>query len=57
MAEDIPASSYSTIFHCDESGFICLLRLCEGVVSVAMFYLFAQGYKQIANERNNKLSK
>jgi magnesium-transporting ATPase (P-type) len=27
MDSDIPSTSYSTIFHCDQSAFICLLRL------------------------------
>jgi hypothetical protein len=56
MSESIPATSYSTIFHCDQSGFICLLRLLEGLVSVGMFYLFVQGYRVMKEEQNNKLS-
>lgn len=57
MDGDIPATSYSTIFHCDQSGFICLLRLLEGVISVFMFWLFWKGYRAISKERNNRVSK
>ena len=57
MDGDIPATSYSTIFHCDQGGFICLLRLLEGVISVFMFWLFWMGYRAIAKERNNRVSK
>jgi hypothetical protein len=53
---DIPATSYSTIFHCGQGSFICLLRLCEGLISVGMCAMFYKGYKAISHERNNKLS-
>lgn len=53
---EIPATSYSTIFHCGQGLFVCTLRLLEGLVSVGMFYMFYRGNKAIANERNNKLS-
>lgn len=52
----MPATSYSTIFHCSQSGFICLLRLLEGVVSIGMFTMFYRGYKVLNKERNNKLT-
>jgi hypothetical protein len=55
MAE-VPATSYSTIFHCSQSGFICSLRLIEGLVSVGMFLMFYRGHKVINRERNNKLT-
>jgi hypothetical protein len=57
MDVDIPETSYSTIFHCDQSGFICLLRLLEGLVSVGMFWMFWKGYRAITRERNNRISK
>lgn len=53
---EIPASSYSTIFHCSQSWFVCSLRLLEGLVSVGMFLMFYRGNKVINRERNNKLS-
>lgn len=53
---EIPATSYSTIFHCDEGLFVCILRLFEGLISVGMFWMFYQGYRAITKERNNKLS-
>jgi hypothetical protein len=45
---DIPATSYSTIFHCDQSPFVCILRLLEGLVSLGMFWLFYNGYRAIS---------
>ncbi len=54
---DIPATSYSTIFHCSQSWFVCSLRLVEGVIALGMFFVFYQGYKVISKERNNKLTK
>lgn len=56
MEEDIPASSYSTIFHCHQGYFICFLRLLEGLISLFVFWLFFKGYRVITAERNNKLS-
>jgi hypothetical protein len=53
---DIPATSYSTIFHCDQSFFICLLRAFEGFISVGMCYIFFKGYKIFKQELNNRLS-
>jgi hypothetical protein len=53
---EVPASSYSTIFHCSQGWFICGLRLFEGLLSVGMFLMFWWGYKAIRRERNNKLS-
>lgn len=47
MDTEIPASSYSTIFHCDQTFFVCFLRLCEGLISVGIFILFWNGYKAI----------
>ena len=47
MDGEIPATSYSTIFHCDQTFFVCLLRLGEGLISVGMFLLFWKGYKAI----------
>jgi hypothetical protein len=55
MNDDIPKTSYSTIFHCNQSMFICLLRLLEGLISVAMLRVFWKGYRAITRERNNKL--
>lgn len=57
MNSDIPPASYSTIFHCDQSSFICLLRLLEGLVSVGMFWMFYKGFRAITRERNNRISK
>lgn len=53
---DIPATSYSTIFHCDQGFFICSLRLLEGIISLGMFWMFFKGYKAITRERNNRIS-
>lgn len=55
MDDNIPKTSYSTIFHCNQGMFICLLRLLEGLISVAMLRLFWKGYRAITRERNNKL--
>ena len=53
---EIPATSYSTIFHCDQGAFICLLRLLEGLVSVGMFMVFLRGNRAISREKNNRLT-
>ncbi len=53
---EIPATSYSTIFHCSQTWFVCGLRLIEGLISVGLFYMFYRGNKIITRERNNKLS-
>lgn len=54
---DVPSHTYSTIFQCSEGLFTCLLRLCEGLVSLVMFIIFVKGYKTLANENNNPISK
>lgn len=55
MDENIPKTSYSTIFHCNQGAFICFLRLLEGLISVGMLWLFWRGYRAITRERNNKI--
>lgn len=47
MDGNIPKTSYSTIFHCNQGMFICFLRLLEGLISVAMLRLFWKGYQAI----------
>lgn len=52
----IPEQNYSTIFNCDESGLVCLLRGLEGVICCITLYFFVRGYmhmnkrKLIVNE-------